>query len=298
MPTRKPGLILALAAMACAEAPRPTPDVAFTELLEADRAFSAASAKTDLIRGLTAMFAANVAMPVPGGRFASGVEEARAALRAGPDSVGSTIEWSPIGGGLSSDGQHGFTFGYMTLKRGDSTVPLKYLSYWVKGADGWRVAAYRRGARAAGPGDPVSLPPVLPERIGPVITDTGIVAEFGRSVARIERDFSDEAQRIGLKAAFAKYGRPDAVNMGGPARPGFVVGAPAISEAVSQGEPDSGSSVSWGPDRVLVATSGDLGVTIGMIRPNTPSKGGPAGFPFFTIWRRGSPGEPWRYIAE
>jgi hypothetical protein len=164
--------------------------------------------------------------------------------------------------------------------------------------EGWRVAAYRRGLRAPGPEDTTSFSPVLPERIGPVITDTGMVAEFGRSLAQIERDFSDEAQRVGLKAAFAKYGRSDAINMGGPARPGFVVGAPAISEAVSQGEPDSGSSVSWGPDRVLVASSGDLGVTIGMIRPNTPSPGGPAGFPFFTVWRRNSPGEPWRYIAE
>lgn len=298
MPIRKSGLILVVTALACTEARYPSPEAAFGELLASDRAYSAASAKTDLVTGLSAMFAANVAMPVPGGRFASGLEEARAALRAGPDSTGSTIEWSPIGGGLSADGQHGFTFGYMTLKRGDSTVPLKYLAYWVKGAEGWRVAAYRRGLRAAGPGDTATFSPVLPERIGPVIADTARVAGFGRGVAQIERDFSDEAQRMGLKAAFTKYGRPDAVNMGGPVRPGFVVGAPAIGEAVSQGEPDSGSSVSWGPDRVLVASSGDLGVTIGMIRPNTRSQGGPAGFPFFTVWRRNSPGEPWRYIAE
>ena len=43
---------------------------------------------------------------------------------------------------------------------------------------------------------------------------------------------------------------------------------------------------------------GDMGVTIGMIRLNAPpASGQPAGFPFFTIWRRGtppSPGDTWR----
>ena len=51
-----------------------------------------------------------------------------------------------------------------------------------------------------------------------------------------------------------------------------------------------GSPVSWAPDRVVVAASGDLGVTIGMIRPNEPPPAGAApGFAFFTIWYRASP---------
>jgi hypothetical protein len=49
---------------------------------------------------------------------------------------------------------------------------------------------------------------------------------------------------------------------------------------------------------VIVASSGDLGVTIGMIHPNTPRAGQPANFPFFTIWRRANPTAPWRYVAE
>ena len=54
------------------------------------------------------------------------------------------------------------------------------------------------------------------------------------------------------------------------------------------------SASDWAPDRVIVASSGDLGVTIGMIHRNDKS----ASFPFFTIWRRGSPMESWKYIAE
>lgn len=298
MPSQNVRLILALALAACAERPLTTPDLAVAELLHADRAFSAASAQTDLVSGLTAMFTADVVMPVPGGGFAAGVAEVADALRQSQDSTGARIEWSPIGGGISSDGRHGFTFGYMTLRRTDSTIRLKYLSYWVKGAEGWRVAVYRRTRRAEGGVSPDSMAPALPERLGPEITDTAVIAGFAKSLDQVERDFSDEAQRIGLQAAFAKYGRDDAINMGGPGRRGFVVGARAISEVVSQGEPDSGSSVSWGPDRVIVASSGDLGVTIGMIRPNVATPGQPAGFPFFTIWRRATPADPWRYIAE
>ena len=50
------------------------------------------------------------------------------------------------------------------------------------------------------------------------------------------------------------FGRADAVNMGGP-RPDFVRGADSISVAVSANEPSTGSSVSWGPDQVIVASS-------------------------------------------
>jgi hypothetical protein len=69
---------------------------------------------------------------------------------------------------------------------------------------------------------------------------------------------------------------------------------------VSEGEPATGSSVSWAPDHdVIVASSGDLGVTIGTIVTNEPdSTGAKQSFPFFTVWRRAGPDQPWRYVAE
>lgn len=84
------------------------------------------------------------------------------------------------------------------------------------------------------------------------------------------------------------------MNMGGPAVAGFVMGSGAIGHAVSDGKLDTPSTVNWAPDRVIVASSGDLGVTIGMIHRNDKS----ASFPFFTVWRRATPNDPWRYIAE
>ena len=59
------------------------------------------------------------------------------------------------------------------------------------------------------------------------------------------------------------------------------------------------SPVRWATERSFVASSGDLGVSIGTIRTNRPGADGrPDDFPFFTVWRRDRPDAPWRYIAE
>ena len=56
-----------------------TPQAVVDELLATDRAFAAASARTDVVSGLSAMFAADVILPVPGNRFAEGKTAATAA---------------------------------------------------------------------------------------------------------------------------------------------------------------------------------------------------------------------------
>ena len=277
-----------------------TPEMAANDLVAADRAFAAAAADRDGIHALTAMFAPNVIMPVPGGRFAEGAVQAAEALRLNPDNARSRLDWVPIRGGISADGQHGFTYGYMTMHRPNGPpVQLKYLSYWINRPEGWRVAAYKR--RERGPGD-VSLavlPPAVPPHLVPISANTAQINQFQSSLRDAERAFSDSAQTMGLGAAFALFASDDAMHMGEPESPGFVMGPEAIGRAVSEGDMAGASPVSWSADRVIVASSGDLGVTIGMIRPNAPPAAGPAqGIPFFTIWRRDSPADPWRYVAE
>src|SRR5580765_5829653 len=105
-----------------------TPQSVVDELLAADRAFSAASATTDLVSGLTAMFADDVVIPNPPEQFAEGKAAVVAMLRANADNARSRTEWTPVRGGVSADGQHGFTVGFMTIHRPDAaTIPLKYL---------------------------------------------------------------------------------------------------------------------------------------------------------------------------
>ena len=276
-----------------------TPQTAVDELVAADRAFSAASANTDLVTGLTAMFADTVIIPNPPGQFAEGKAAVIAMLRANADNVRSQTEWVPVRGGVSADGLHGFTVGFMTLHRPDkTTIALKYLAYWVKGPEGWRVAAFKRVRAAEGTPSLATMAPALPAQMVAPSADPALVARHRQSLDRAERSFSDEAQKIGLGPAFAKFGSADAVNLAGGSDVGLVVGADNIARLVAAGQPAGGSNLSWAPDKVIVSSSGDLGVTIGMIHPNAPAAGQPASFPFFTIWRRASPTEPWRYVAE
>ena len=293
-------LVAALGSVTIGQESR-TPKAVADELLAADRAFAAAAATRNVVEALAPMFAADVIMPLPSAAFARGKDKVSEALAANPDNTQGRVEWFPARAGLSADGQHGFTFGYMTLKRSDgSQVPVKYLSYWVRQSDGWRVAIYKRARSAEGAVPREALPPALPVQLVAPSTDAALREKHRKSLEQAEQAFSDEAQKIGIGPAFARNGSADAVNMGGPATPTFIVGSDAIGKSVGAGRPETESPVTWSADfAVLVASSGDLGATMGTIRPKTPPPAGqPAAVPFVTIWRRGSVSDHWRYIAE
>lgn len=275
-----------------------SPQTAVNELLDADRRASAAAAQaTNVVDGLMPMFADDVIMPVPGNVFARGRSGVHDALMKNADNLRSRAEWTPVRGGISADGRHGFTFGYMTLRRDDKTeIPLKYLAYWVRQPIGWRVVVYKRGRRAEGAVPLALLPASLPSAMVAPSTDSAAIAGYRDSLKQAEQAFSDEAQKIGLGPAFAKWGTADAVNMGPPTSPTFITGADAIGKSVQGDALPGPSPVSWSSDIVMVASSGDLGVSIGMIRPNKPEPSQPAGFPFFTIWKKVD--GVWRYVAE
>ena len=302
--TSRPAMALAMLAAATLTVParaQQTPAAAAQVLMAADREFSAAAAKTDAVSGLTAMFAPDVIMPGPPAALHRGLAAVTAALRANPDNVDGRVEWTPIRVGLSADGAHGFTFGFMTQHRKDGTaLPLKYMAYWVKGDNGWRVAGYKRARRLEGEVSTAAMPPLLPASLAPSSADVARGEALRKSLSDAERAFSDESQTIGLGAAFTKWGSETAVNMGGPNSAGYVVGAPAIGKSVGAGAPGPASPVEWSTDVAIVASSGDLGISFGYIRPNAKPADGktPQGNPFFTIWYRATPSGPWRYIAE
>ena len=294
---------IAVLALAAAIQTGRTPQTVVDELLAADRAFAAAAAKTTAIPALSAMFADDAAVlvgvPTPG--FARGKAKAIEALGANPDNAQGRVEWSPARGGISADGQHGFTIGYMTLTRGDGTkVPIKYVAYWTKKPEGWRVAVYKRAIAEQSPTARDMMAPSLPKALNAVSTDAAAIARHKESLEAAERAFSDEAQKIGLGPAFAKHGHADAVTVGPRASPTFVVSAVEIGKSIGAGAPAPTSPVRWAPDEgSIVASSGDLGVTFGFIRQNAaPPPGQPAAVPFITVWTRSSASEPWKYVAE
>lgn len=279
----------------------PAPEALVKGLISADRDFAEVAAVRGCRSALTEMFTPDVTIPAGPRGLLQGRDSVLALYAASPGFATATCRWTPIRGGISADGTQGFTFGAMTQTNDDgSTVPFRYLAYWVKGTRGWQVAVYKR-LRAPVPVASTTMrtaaiPPayVAPRR------DAAAQRAIEESLAEAERTFSREAQTMGLGPAFVKHGSSDAMNLGSPADSAFTFGAEAIGAKVGEGEPPNASSVSWGPERVIAASSGDLGVTIGMIYPNAPAAdGGKAkGFPFFTVWRRAGPGQPWRYVAE
>lgn len=285
---------------AAAQAGRDTPAAVAESLIAADRAASTRAARRPLADGLAAMFRDDVIAPGAPARLYRGLEEVRAYLRASPDADGRAA-WTPVRAGVSADGRHGFTFGFMTVTRADgATTPLKYMAYWIRDEDGtWRVAGYKRARRPEGEASLTVMAPVLPGRTVSPTTDAATGDRHRASLAAAERAFSDRAQVIGLGPAFREFGAPTAVNMGGPARVPFVVGPDAIATLIGASSPQPTSPVEWSTDVALVASSGDLGISFGFIRPHaTPGGAAPTGSPFFTIWHRATPDAPWRYIAE
>lgn len=277
-----------------------TPAQVAESLMEADRSFAARAARADMVTALSAMFADGVIMPAPAGVFSTGKNAVLVALRASPDAAMSRVSWTPVRVGVSSDGEHGFTFGYMTQRKADSSkVALKYMAYWVRDRGVWRVVAYKRARADASPADTSRMAPVLPFLITKSTADAAALTALRQDLMAAEKAFSDEAQKVGLGNAFGKFGRDDAVNMGGPTSAAFVVGAPAISKLVG-GADMNASPVAWSADTAFVASSGDLGITFGVIRRNNAPTDATAvpGSSFFTIWMRADAKSPWRYVAE
>ena len=270
-------------------------------LLVADREHAAAAAKTDMLTGVSAQFADSVVMPAGSKGLAEGRDAVIDALRGRSGIATSRVTWAPVGVGMSADGGQGYTYGFMQQTLADgSEVPLKYLAYWQRQGTDWRVIAYRLARRAAGDVDRDLRHVLSPKDVPMTPGNASSRDDAAATLADAERAFSQEAQRLGLEAAFAKFGRSDSMNMGGGDAADFVHGAATIAKAVSVGQPAGGSTLHWGPERVVVADSGDLGVSIGYIRHNAPDADGKPlpPIPFFTVWHRAGPDEAWRYVAE
>lgn len=219
--------------------------------------------------------------PGPGGKFHKGAAEVVAALAP----ADASWRWSVVRSGLSADGSHAFTAGYLDeTAAGGKSAAFKFLAYWVRDGQGWRIASFRK------------LPAPQGERTAPAacLRSRSVIvseAEAQRAeLAAAEKRFSDEAQVIGLGPAFAKHGDASSLNLGTGS--GLTLGSAAIGAEIGFSIPPP---LVWSSDDVMVAPSGDLGLSWGVIRVAGDEKRRAA---FFTVWHRAGPGEPWRYIAE
>lgn len=290
---RLPGLLMSLLLWnaTAAQSATPPPSNPAKELIQADRRFSDEAGGKNVVDAIGNMLADDARAPKPDGSFAVSKQEVVASLSANPSNLTGSARWTPVRVGVSGDGRHGFTYGFMTLRNdGQPDRRAKYLAYWAKLPEGWRVVAYKRAPSAEGPVITDVRPPAVPPQMSSANHDAAQTAAFRDSLIAREKAFSDRAREAGLRQAFLEYGSADAMNIGGGAD--FIYGNAAIAEALPAEVP---SPVVWGADEgAIVASSGDLGVTFGYIRStDSQSKS-----PFFTLWRRNSPAEEWKYVAE
>lgn len=295
LPTRLATAILLAIATSSSPAQSTDAQQAVDALIAVDHDHAIRAQKLNVVEALDGMFADDVVMSAAG-VFRHGRADAIDQLRSAPENLTGRLEWSPVRGGISADGQHGFTYGLMTLVRADSSrVPLKYLAYWVKEPAGWKVAVYRRVRRPEGEVSTSMREPSVPAKAVPASRDATVIARHSRELGDAERNFSTLAAKIGLGPAFTQNAAPDAMNMGGPQRADFLFGPAAIGAGVGGGQ-SGPSTLTWGPDTVLVASSGDLGVTIGHINAPGPNGAPPQRIPFFTVWKKVN--GVWKFVAE
>lgn len=265
-------------------------------LLAADRKLGSSGNAPDVITAISAQFADSVSF-ISLGQIFKGVAAAREALTRNPDNAKSTATWAPIQGDVSADGKVGYTMGYLTIKAPDGKeTPGKYVSYWIKERGAWRVLVYKRAGRAPGAAAVEEPAPVKPA-LKAVKNSAADSTRFAQELDRAERNFSDEAGKIGLGPAFTKNAADDAHHVGGPTDAEFRRGPAEIGAGVvAGGEPPLGSVV-WAPDVVYVANSGDLGITFGYITisaPGNPSRK----VSYLTIWKRNSVTDKWKLAVE
>lgn len=293
--TVAPCLVLPAFAASIAFSPVTVRAQAVQSLIATDTEFGGRGTREPFVDVAARMFAEHVVLQ--SATLVYGRTAALERVRAGVvGREGARAEWKPLRAGVSADGQQGFTYGYMTIATDTAQLTAKYVAYWARQAGAWRVVAFKIAPRPAGAVTDSLLPAIAPSPAW-----RGVPRDSARSaqeLAAAETTFGREGE-TDIGAAFRRYGDPEAVNVGrGPA---FTFGNESIAREIGAAFPPGRPGLTWGPERVIVAASGDLGVSMGYIRSLAPPKEGAPpskGTPFFTIWRRAEPGAPWRYIAE
>jgi ketosteroid isomerase-like protein len=259
-------------------------------LLAADRSWAAAGSETNLVEALAAPMAPDGIFLAPGTVFLRGPVAVRDYLNSNP--ANKTAKWrtTVLRVDVSSDGQHGYSYGYSEAQLATGAIlPGKYLAYWALQTNGtWKMAAYKRVTRAAGavsltPPPGFETPTTNRRRYYP---NTEPATELQKLFA-VDVAFSDASQ-LSEADAFATFAAPDGAQTGGGNAASWIFGPDAI-RAAHQTTP---SGFTWAPTLGAVATSGDLGFTIGYIYSGTTAIS-----KYFSVWQK-QPNGLWRYVAD
>jgi ketosteroid isomerase-like protein len=301
-----PAALLVAAAVGCAGrgrqgSPKPIParSAARDSLLALDIARADSVRKLGPVTGVVALLADDVAYLRGGVAAVYGRESVAALLNATLSAAGIPLQWQPLGGGLSADGRFGFTYGIAEIEpsgastSGGTRSPTRlerYIAVWRRTVGGaWRVVAYSEVGGA-------TVPDVSPTGTAPPPEPVdGREGPWRADLRQVDNDFSDEASRSSIADAFSSYVAPNGILFAGPE---LVTGPAEVHELFARG--DNRTSLVWHPVHSGVASSGDLGFTVGEWVRTGSSAGGAVTQRFgkyLTVWRK-MPNGKWRFVAD
>jgi ketosteroid isomerase-like protein len=205
----------------------------------------------------------------------------------------------PLGGGISRDGQGGYTFGVTTTALpnvdGPPTVRSdRYAAFWRRDRDGvWRIVAYAEIG-----GAPVASTVQIPSADLPpsLVIPRGRRSDAARQVRQADSAFALLADLQGTGIAFASYVAPQGVVFSGPE---IVIGTDAV-RALFDEQQRAGGTLNWRPVYADAVNSGDLGFSIGEYVFTGRGANGTVVQRFgkyLTIWKK-LPGGEWRFVVD
>jgi ketosteroid isomerase-like protein len=115
-------------------------------------------------------------------------------------------------------------------------------------------------------------------------TPAGAATPSPAEIEKAERAFAADGLALGVRDSFLKHMADDAIVF----RPG-----PVSAKALYEKRPSSKTlRLEWWPQKVVIARSGDLGLSVGPAVVN-----GQRGGYYATIWRKGADGQ-WKWIYD
>ncbi len=129
-------------------------------------------------------------------------------------------------------------------------------------------------------------------------TEEAPIEKWKVEILNTEQEFAEVAQQKGIPEAFLMYAAEDAVLMRNNS---LIIGKQSMRENFeSMKSAPLNQTLSWNPDFVAVASSGDLGYTYGKYTYTTTDSIGNTKVEegiFHTIWKR-QPDGKWRFVWD
>jgi ketosteroid isomerase-like protein len=272
-------------------------EAAHDELLRADIARADSVTRQGMPEGIASNLTEDVVYLRGGLPILRGRDAAKAIAAAESLAAPFAVRWQPVRAEASRDGLSGYSYGYTIVSTVAGGAPVirvdRYIAYWRRLPAGWRIAAYAETYGAPPPAlalqaqtESAVLPNVAMEK------RTGAL----EAIRAADEQFSEDAAKLGTGVAFGRYAATDAQIFSGPGE--FISGPHAIAE--SFGPPTEKNTLVWHPVHGEVASSGDLGFTVGNAVFNGVREDGAKIERFskyLTVWKKQRDGS-WRYVVD